>query len=204
MTQIYLISPPQIDLKSFSSRLESALKTALVPVFQARLKNYETAEVKRICEELKKICHENNCLFLLNDYHEIALEIGADGVHLGADDGSILKVRNQVPKNFLIGASCYDSRHLAIEAAEAGADYLSFGAFFESKTKKSRGNPTTEILEWCDEIMNLPTVAIGGITDENCAQLVKAKADFLAVISYVWDHPKGEVEALKNLARNCR
>jgi thiamine-phosphate pyrophosphorylase len=199
MTKIYLISPPRIDLKNFSSRLNLALKTGLVPVFQARLKDYEISEVEKISRELKKICHENNCLFLLNDFSEVALNIGADGVHLGVEDGSIAKVRAKSPKSFLIGASCYDSRHLAMEAAEAGCDYLSFGAFFESKTKKSRGNPTTEILEWCDEVMNLPTVAIGGITADNCKTLVEAKADFLAVISYVWDHVEGEVTALKNL-----
>ncbi|MBP7710371.1 MAG: thiamine phosphate synthase [Rickettsiales bacterium] len=202
MSQIYLISPPQIDLKSFSSRLENALKTSLVPVFQLRLKNYEAAEIKKISHELKKICHANNCLFLLNDSYEIAADVEADGVHLGVEDGSIALVRKKSPQNFVIGASCYDSRHLAMEAAEQGADYLSFGAFFESKTKKSRGNPTPEILTWCAEIMNLPIVAIGGISDENCYSLVKAGADFVSVISYVWNHPEGEVVALQKLYKN--
>ncbi len=204
MPQIYLISPPQIDLKTFSSRLENALKTSLVPTFQLRLKNYETAELKQIATELKKICHANNCLFLLNDSYEIAADIGADGVHLGVEDGSISLVRKKSPENFVIGASCYDSRHLAMEAAEQGADYLSFGAFFESKTKKSRGNPTTEIITWCREMMNLPIVTIGGINDQNCASLVKAGADFLSVISYVWDHPQGEVVALQKLHQACK
>ncbi len=200
MSQIYLISPPQIELKSFSARLEKALKTSLVPVFQLRLKNYEKAEVKKISHELKKICHANNCLFLLNDFYEIAADVEADGVHLGVEDGSVAVVRKKYPKNFVIGASCYDSRHLAMEAAEQGADYLSFGAFFESKTKKSRGNPTPEIIAWCDEVMNLPIVAIGGINDKNCSSLVKAGADFLSVISYVWDHPDGEAVALQKLS----
>ena len=107
-------------------------------------------------------------------------------------------------QNFLIGASCYDSKHLAMEAGEQGADYLSFGAFFESKTKKSRGNPSLEILEWSNEILNLPTVAIGGITADNCAPLVKSGADFLSVISYVWDHPEGEEAALIKLSQVCK
>lgn len=199
MSQIYLISPPQVELKTFSKRLENALKTALVPVFQLRLKNYSDQEVKNISRELKKICHANSCLFLLNDFYEIALDIGADGVHLGAEDGSILSARNKSPKNFMIGASCYDSRDLAVLAEEQGADYLSFGAFFSSNTKKSRGNPSLEILEWSKAWLSLPIVAIGGITDQNCDSIVKSGADFLSVISYVWDHPQGEKIALQNL-----
>ncbi len=199
MTQIYLISPPQIELKTFSQRLENALKTNLVPTFQLRLKNYPAAEVKKIAQELLKICQDNNCLFLLNDSYQMALDIGAGGVHLGVEDGSIATARKKSPANFVIGASCYDSKHLAMEAGEQGADYVSFGAFFESKTKVSRGRPTLEIIEWCNEIMNLPIVAIGGITAENCQPLVRSGADFLSVISCVWDHPQGEVAALQRL-----
>jgi len=199
MSQIYLISPPQIELNTFSKRLENALKTTLVPVFQLRLKNYSNSEISKISTELKKICHANNCLFLLNDSHQIAVDVGADGVHLGAEDGSIKIARQKSPQNFLIGASCYDSRHLAMEAGEQGANYISFGAFFPSKTKKSQGNPTLEILEWADEMLDLPIVAIGGINDQNASQLVKAGANFLSVISYVWDHPQGEGEAVKKL-----
>jgi thiamine-phosphate pyrophosphorylase len=201
MAKIYLISPEKIDLKTFPTRLENVLKTGLVPAFQLRLKGYEKSEVTKIARELKKICHQNHCLFLLNDSCEIAVAVGADGVHLGVEDGSIAEIRKKFPTNFIIGASCYDSRHLAMEAGEQGADYISFGAFFSSKTKISRGKPNTEILEWASEITNLPIVAIGGITDDNCSSLVMAGADFVAVISYVWDHPDGEVVAIKNLAK---
>lgn len=204
MSQIYLISPPKIELKAFSQNLEKALKTALVPVFQLRLKGYSNQEVAKISQEIKKICQDNNCLFLLNDSYEIAIDVGANGVHLGSEDGSIAIVRKQTSPNFLIGASCYDSRHLAMEAGQQGADYLSFGAFFPSKTKNSQGKPTTEILEWCNELINLPIVAIGGITDENCSSLVEAGADFLAVISYVWEHPAGVEVALRNLDKKIR
>jgi thiamine-phosphate pyrophosphorylase len=199
MSQIYLISPPQVELKTFSKRLENALETSLVSVFQLRLKNYSDQEVKNISHEFKKICHANNCLFLLNDSCEIALDVGADGVHLGVEDGSILSARNKSPKNFMIGASCYDSRDLAVLAEEQGADYLSFGAFFSSNTKKSRGNPSLEILEWSKAQLSLPIVAIGGITDQNCGSVVKSGADFLSVISYVWSHPQDEKIALQNL-----
>jgi len=199
MAQIYLISPPQIELKDFSVKLEKALKTGLVPSFQLRLKNYSTLEVKKISQEIKKICDNNNCLFLLNDFYEIALEVGASGVHVGIDDKKISQIRQNSPKNFVIGASCYDSKHLAMEAGEQGADYISFGAFFETKTKISRGKPTVEILNWASEILNLPIVAIGGINDKNCGELIKNGADFLAVISYVWQHPEGVEVAIKNL-----
>lgn len=202
MTQIYLISPPKIELKQFSVDLEKALKTSLVPVFQLRLKNSEKSEVKKISLELQKICQANGCQFLLNDHLDLALEIAADGVHLGAEDGSIKIAREKSQKinaNFVIGASCYDSRHLAMEAGEQGADYISFGTFFPSTTKNSQGKPTVEILEWANEITNLPIVAIGGINDQNCNSLVKAGTDFLAVISYVWQNDKGIAEALKKL-----
>jgi thiamine-phosphate pyrophosphorylase len=199
MAQIYLISPPQIELKDFSLKLEKALKTGLVPSFQLRLKNYSLAEIKKISQEIKKICDNNNCLFLLNDFYEIALEIGASGVHVGIDDKKISQIRQNSPKNFVIGASCYDSKHLAMEAGEQGADYISFGAFFATQTKISRGKPTVEILNWASEILNLPIVAIGGINDKNCGELIKNGADFLAVISYVWQHPKGVEVAIKNL-----
>lgn len=198
-SQIYLISPAQIDLKNFSKKLELALKTKLVPVFQLRLKNYPNAEIAKIAQELKKICYDNNCLFLLNDSLQIALDIDADGVHLGVEDGSISAARKKSPSNFVIGASCYDSKHLSIEAAEQGANYISFGAFFPSQTKISRGNPSQEILQWSSEMLNLPIVAIGGITDKNCASLAKAGADFLAIISYVWSHPDSEVVALNQI-----
>ena len=199
MAQIYLISPPQIELKDFSLKLEKALKTGLVPAFQLRLKNYSPLEIKNFSQEIKKICDNNNCLFLLNDFYEIALEVRASGVHVGIDDKKISQIRQNLPKNFIIGASCYDSKHLAMEAGEQGADYISFGAFFETQTKISRGKPSVEILNWASEILNLPIVAIGGINDKNCGELIKNGADFLAVISYVWQHPQGVEIAIKNL-----
>ncbi len=199
MAKIYLISPPKINLQEFSLDLKNALKTSLVPVFQLRLKDYPRDEIEKFAKELKKICHDNNCLFLLNDNFDIALKIGADGVHMGSEDGSVAAVRSKSSQDFIIGASCYDSRHLAIEAAEQGADYLSFGTFFSSQTKNSKGKPTNEIIEWSHEMTDLPIVAIGGITDQNCSILIKSRIDFIAVISYVWQHPAGAPAALKTL-----
>ena len=183
MTKIYLISPPKIDdFKEFSLALENCLKTNLVPVFQLRLKGCEDLEIAKKAQE------------------NIAIDIGADGVHVGIEDNLISKIRAKVDDNFIIGASCYDSRHLAFESAEQGASYISFGAFFESPTKKSRGKPNPEILKWANEIMNLPTVAIGGINPENCAELVKNKADFIAVISYIWQNKGKEAENILKLS----
>lgn len=201
MSQIYLISPPQFELKDFSTHLDKALKTRLIPVFQLRLKNYKNDEIFKIAKEIKKICQDNNCLFLLNDFWKIALDIGAGGVHLGDEDTTISEVRKQSPKNFIIGASCYNSRHLAIEATEAEASYIAFGAFFPTTTKEAKSKAEIETLIWANEILDLPTVAIGGINSQNVADLVKAKADFLAVISSVWNHPSGEVFAINELQK---
>ncbi len=204
MTKIYLISPPKIDLDNFAKQLELALQTKKVPVFQLRLKGYSDDEIIQIGKKLLQICHQNQTLFILNDRLDLALKLSADGVHLGGDDGDILNARKNSPKDFVIGTSCYDSRHMAVEAVEAGADYVSFGAFFPSVTKNSKGKPTPEILNWCDEILDAPSVAIGGINPENCGPLVAAKADFIAVISYVWDNKNGVVEAIEQLAKACK
>ena len=203
MAKIYLISPPKIDEKHFYSNLDQALKTGLVPVFQLRLKDYPKSQIFKIAKEIKKICSENNCLFIINDFIDIALELSAGGVHVGIDDEKIAKVRQMAPKNFVIGASCYDSRHYAMKAGEAGADYISFGAFFPTTTKIAKAQPSPEILTWADEMLNLPIVAIGGINDQNASKLVSHGADFLAVISYVWNHPEGIETALKKLSAVC-
>jgi thiamine-phosphate pyrophosphorylase len=202
MSQIYLISPPKFELKAFSKSLESALKTGLVPSFQLRLKDYEESEILKISKELQKICRDNNCLFLLNDFWKIALDVESDGVHLGEEDSLISEVRKGSPENFVIGASCYNSRHLAIEASEAGADYVAFGAFFPTTTKVTKSKAETEILTWGSEMLNLPIVAIGGINSRNSSSLVESGADFLAVISYVWNHPLGEAVAIEELQKS--
>jgi thiamine-phosphate pyrophosphorylase len=197
MPKIYLISPPKIDLKSFAPRLENALKTKLIPTFQLRLKNYEKHEIIKIAKELNKICVQNNCLFILNDFWQIALEQGFAGVHLGEDDELINIVRKNADKNFVIGASCYNSRHLAINAIENGANYVAFGAFFETSTKQAKYKATPEILSWANEILDVLIVAIGGINQENASQI--KQADFAAVISSIWNHPQGEKIAIKLL-----
>lgn len=201
MTSIYLISPEKFEVKSFSKRLERALNTGLVPVFQLRLKGYEIADQIKIAREIKAVCKSNNCLFLVNDSFEVAAEVISDGIHIGVDDGSVANIRKRSPKNFVIGASCYDSKHLASIAAEEGADYISFGAFFPSKTKKSRGNPQPEIITWAKDLINLPVVTIGGINLENCHLMKDAGADFVSVISYVWDQDGNEDRAIIEMSQ---
>ncbi len=205
MTQIYLISPPNFNLNNFAKELDSVLRTGLVPVFQLRQKDCQLSEIKKNAQELKKICKQNNCLFILNDDLNLALEIEADGVHLGIDDqknlNEIAKIKS-TNKNFVIGTSCYDSKHLAINSSQYGVDYISFGAFFVSKTKISRGNPDLELLDWAIEMLDIPIVGIGGINPQNCQELVKHKIDFIALISYIWQNPNGCVSAIKEIAKN--
>lgn len=202
MTQIYLISPPQIILNDFTNQLNNALQTGLVKRFQLRLKNYSSTEFLKIAKDLKIICQQYDCLFIINDYYQLALEIGADGVHLGIDDQKdqnlISKIKNQ-NANFIVGASCYDSSKLALEAEKQGADYISFGAFFNSPTKISRGKPSLDLIDWAKNSLRKPIVAIGGINSQNCQELVKRRVDFLAVISSMWQDPQGVSEAINKL-----
>lgn len=190
MTRIYLLSPEKFDLRDFSKQLINVLKTGIVPVFQLRIKNYQFEEHLKVARELKKICNNYSCKFIINDSFDIAREVGADGVHLGAGDGIIAKVRKESDKNFIIGASCYDSRDLAILSIASGADYVSFGTFFKSNTKNSIGKPNIDILNWAHEITDAAVVAIGGINEKNCKLFVDAKADFIAVISCIWSNEK--------------
>lgn len=214
--QLYLISPPKIpDLAVFASELEYALVAGGVGAFQLRLKNMDVSingrltfppeadeVVLRTAEVLKPICHEHNVAFILNDTPEMALRCGADGVHLGQEDGSVKAARKLLGEEAAIGVSCHDSRHLAMVAGEEGADYVAFGAFYPTKSKteaalKKWGVPTPEIVAWWTELTTVPCVAIGGITPANCAPLVEAGADFIAAITAVWHHPEGAKAAVR-------
>jgi len=201
ITKLYLISPSKFDLDSFSDQLEIALATRQVPVFQLRMKDVSDQEIVATAQKLQKICSKYQTSFILNDRLDLALKIGADGVHLGSDDGNIAIARKKSGKNFIIGASCYDSKHRIMIAAEEGADYISLGTFFPSNTKNSIGKPTMELLQWCVDYINIPVVTIGGISANNCRNLVKNGADFLAVISYVWQHQNGVDYAVNSLIK---
>jgi len=199
--RLYLISPPVIDLGVFTTQLEEAFKGGDVGSFQLRLKNASDADVIKAAKTLLPICHAHQAAFILNDGPDLAVACNADGVHIGQDDGEIKKTRAMLGPDRVIGVSCHDSKHLAMEAGEEGADYVAFGAFHPTKSKSPEalakwGTPKLDILNWWQQFMILPCVAIGGITPDNCGALAKAGADFVAVITAVWEHPKGPKQAV--------
>lgn len=195
--RLYLITPPTIDPVSFADVLAAALDAGDVASIQLRLKDVDDDTVRRAIDALRPIAQSRDVAFILNDRPDIAAAAGCDGVHVGKDDGGVTEARRIVGPNAIVGASAYDSRHLAMEAAEEGADYIAFGAFFPTTTKIAEGHPEPDILEWWSDIMTVPCVAIGGIKVDNCAVLVEAGADFLAVSSGIWDYTAGPAAAVK-------
>ena len=194
---LYLITPPRFNLKIFSENLKAALDGGHVGAIQLRLKDVGDDEIRQACEALLPIALANSITFLVNDRPDLALEMACDGVHIGQEDGTYKIAREIVGPDKIVGVTCHASRHLSIEAAEKGADYVAFGAFYPTSTKQTRFNADPKILKWWHEIMLPPCVAIGGITTENCSSLVEAGADMLAVVSSVWDHPKSPTQAVQ-------
>jgi len=188
--QLYLISPPRIDA-AFEDALKAALDGGSVAAFQLRLKGIDDHAIARAAEPLQRLCAEHEVAFIVNDSIGLAKRLGADGVHLGQGDGDPREARAALGPAAQIGVTCHDSRHLAMEAGDAGADYVAFGAFFPTNTKDTLHRPDPSILSWWSRLFELSCVAIGGITAENAPPLVAAGADFLAVSSAVWSHPAG-------------
>ncbi|WP_176596040.1 MULTISPECIES: thiamine phosphate synthase [Sphingobium] len=188
--QLYLISPPVIEA-GFVDNLAAAFDGGGVAAFQLRLKGLDEDAIARAAEPLQKLCADRDVAFIVNDSMTLAKRLGADGVHLGQGDGDPKEARRLLGPSVQIGVTCHDSRHLAMEAGEAGADYVAFGAFYPTTTKETHHRPDPSILGWWTALFELPCVAIGGITAENAASLVKAGADFLAVSGAVWGHPQG-------------
>ncbi|WP_349257244.1 thiamine phosphate synthase [Vitreimonas sp.] len=189
--RLYLITPPALELAAFTPALREALGGGDVACVQLRLKDVSDAEVLRIGAALMPIVQEAGAAFIVNDRPDLAAKLRADGVHIGQDDASYAAARAAVGKDGIVGVTCHDSRDLAYEAAEAGADYVAFGAFYPTATKTPKTSADPELLEIWQETMETPCVAIGGITVENAAPLVRAGADFLAVSAGVWTHPQG-------------
>jgi thiamine-phosphate pyrophosphorylase len=183
--RLYLISPLEVG-GDFPDRLARALDAAPVAAFQFRVKGIGQHEAARLAEPLQAICASREVAFIVNDSISLAKRIGADGVHLGQDDGTVEEARKLLGRDAQIGVTCHDSRHLAMEAGEAGADYVAFGSFFPTTTKQVRHRAGLDLLEWWQALFEIPCVAIGGVTPENCGALVKAGADFLAVSGAVW------------------
>ncbi len=199
--RLYLISPPTIELKAFAKSLGEAFSGGDVGSFQLRLKGASDADIIAAAKELIPICHAHKAAFILNDRPDLVIQCNADGVHLGQDDCPVKKARAIVGEHRVIGISCHDSRHMAMEGGEEGADYVAFGAFYPTKSKSPEalakyGTPTVEILDWWQSLTVIPCVAIGGITPQNCAPLVQAGADFIAAMAAVWEHPEGPAKAV--------
>ncbi len=194
--QLYLISPPVIDL-DFSDRLKAALDAGSVAAFQLRLKGVEDHAIAKLAGPLQRICADHDIAFIINDSVELAKRLGADGVHLGQNDGDPREAREILGRDAQIGVTCHNSRHLAMEAGEGGADYLAFGAFYPTGTKSVSEFADKAIISWWTTLFGTPCVAIGGITAQNAAPLVAAGADFIAASGAVWNDPAGAGEAVK-------
>ena len=201
--QLYLISPLETG-GSFPDRLDRALAAGegMATAFQFRVKGLDQHEAARLAAPLQEICAARDVGFIVNDNVSLAKRLKADGVHLGRSDAPISDAREELGRDVQIGVTCHASRHFAMEAGEAGADYVAFGSFFPSSTKQSEHRPEIETLEWWSGLFEIPCVAIGGITPENCKPLVQAGADFIAVSQAVWGGD--EAEAVKAFAKAIR
>ena len=195
--ELYLISPLDVS-GTFPERLARALDAAPVAAFQFRVKGLDEHAAARLAEPLQELCAARDVTFIVNDAIGLAKRLGADGVHLGQSDGSVADARAALGREAQIGVTCHASRHLAMDAGDVGADYVAFGAFFPTTTKVTEHRAELELLRWWQGIFELPCVAIGGITPENCAPLVSAGADFLAVSGAVWNGD--EAQAVRDFA----
>jgi len=196
--RLYLITPPRLEPGAFSEQLKRALDGGDVACLQLRLKDTDDDAVRRASEALMPLAHAYDVAFLINDRPDLAAEMDADGCHVGQQDADYAAARALVGDDRIVGVTCHDSRHLAMLAGEAGADYVAFGAFFPTGTKDPKAAATPDLLQWWSELFVIPCVAIGGITVTNCAPLVVAGADFLAVVAGVWDYADGPGAAVRD------
>ena len=194
--RLYLITPAKLEPKSFAETLKGALDAGDVASLQLRLKGVSDDDIRRAVEALLPVAQRAGAAFILNDRPDLAAELRCDGVHVGQDDASYDEAREMVGRESIVGVTCHNSRHLSIHAAEAGADYVAFGAFFPTATKEPKEMAEIETVRWWSEMMVVPCVAIGGIRIENCKPLIEAGADFLAVVTGVWNFPAGPAAAV--------
>jgi thiamine-phosphate pyrophosphorylase len=197
-TRLYLITPPALDPDGFANDLEEALAGGDVACLQLRLKDLEDDAIRRATRILQPIAQDRGVAFIMNDRPDLAAELDCDGVHVGEEDAPYAEARRLLGPERIVGVTCGDSRHRAIAAAEAGADYVAFGAFFPSGTKVAKHRASPDVLRDWSDMTVVPCVAIGGITQVNCAPLVEAGADFLAVIGAIWSYPQGPRAAVRD------
>lgn len=194
--RLYLVTPARIDPAPFADELAAALDAGDVACVQLRLKDVDDDTVRRAVEILLPVAQARKVALIVNDRPDLAAETGADGVHVGQQDADYGSARAAVGASAIVGVTCHDSRDLAMVAGEQGADYVAFGAFFPTATKAPKTRAEAEILEWWSGLFVVPCVAIGGITIGNCGALVRAGADFIAVVSAIWDHAEGPAKAV--------
>ena len=187
---IYLISPPRIKGVKFYNELNQILKTSKVKYFQLRLKKTSTSNLVKISKKIKKIVKKNNVKFLINDKPFVAKMVGADGCHIGQKDTSFANSRKILGKNKIIGVTCHNSKKLTLKAKKYGANYVAFGSFFKSSTKKTAFKANLAILRWAKKKINMPIVAIGGINSSNYRKILSSGADLIACSNYVWNNKK--------------
>jgi thiamine-phosphate pyrophosphorylase len=191
------VSPPDFDLEIFAGELKQTLAAGDVAVFQLRLKNRSDTDVLHMAGRLAPIVQDSGVAFILNDRPDLALTCAADGVHIGQEDAPYAEARRILGPDRIVGVTCHASRHLAMTAAEAGADYVAFGAFYPTATKDAPVRAEPSLLTWWQETFEVPCIAIGGITIAHAETLARAGADFLAVSAGVWAHPGGSAAAVK-------
>jgi len=196
-TRLYLITPPALDPDPFAKELEEALAGGDVACLQLRLKDVDDDMIRRAARVLRPIAQERGVAFIMNDRPDLAAELDCDGVHVGEEDMPYAKARELMGRDRIVGVTCGASRDRALTAAEAGADYIAFGAFFPSGTKAAKHRADPELLRDWSETTVVPCCAIGGITQQNCGPLIEAGADFLAVIGAIWSHPQGPRAAVR-------
>ena len=203
--RLYLVTPPQIeDVPAFVDQFRAAIQGGDIASLQIRVKQgdaIDPVKTREITQAVKRICLAEHIALIINDSPQLARALQVDGVHLGMDDMDIVEARELVGPDMIIGATCKDSRHQAMIAGEAGADYVAFGAFYPTQTKAGATRAEPDVLTWCQMFLTLPCAAIGGITLENAAPLIAAGADFLAVSGGVWDHKDGPAAAVASFNR---
>ena len=184
------MSPKKIKGVSFYSKLNNVLRTKKIKYFQLRLKKISTSDLLKISKKIKKITNKNNVKFIVNDKPLVAKMVGADGCHIGQKDMNFVNARKILGKQKIIGVTCHNSKKLALKAKKYGADYIAFGSFFKSSTKKTAFRANLEILRWAKKKINMPTVAIGGINNSNYKKILSNEASFIACSNYVWNNKK--------------
>ena len=187
---IYLISPQKIRGFKFYEELQQVLKTNKVKYFQLRLKKISDRNLLKISKKIKKIVRKNNVKFLINDKPSIVKRVGADGCHIGQKDINFISSRKILGKNKIIGVTCHNSKKFALKAKRHGANYVAFGSFFKSSTKKTAFRANLEILRWAKKKISMPIVAIGGINGSNYKKILSSGANFIACSSYIWNNKK--------------